>query len=128
MELATRNFSKKYVSGLAKCIERDGCLSAAESKTWKECKEAGVRLFAPERGGSYAVFNERPLSKEIVQYCAQDVHFLPRLWEQYNRKLTPKWALRVMLAVDARVKESQSAGYVPHGRQKALAPPHWDSM
>ena len=135
MELATRTFGRKYVNGLAKCIERDGCLSVAESNDWKECKEKGVRLFAPERGGSYEVFNKRPLSKEIVRYCTQDVHFLPRLWASYERKLTlmcpsrscrcSPWWQRVKVASAERVTQSQSASYNPHGKQKALAPAGW---
>ncbi|KAJ6779705.1 hypothetical protein PWT90_07316 [Aphanocladium album] len=91
MEVATRSFGRKHVNGLAKCIERDASLSPAERQRWKDCKETGVRLFAPERGGSYKVFNHRPLSKEILQYCVQDVHFMPRLWAYYNGKMTPQW-------------------------------------
>lgn len=52
MELATRSFGRKHVNGLAKCVERDGRLSATESLRWKDCKEKGVRLFAPERGAA----------------------------------------------------------------------------
>lgn len=128
MELATRPFGRRYVNGLAKCIKKEGRLSVAESNEWEKCKEAGVKLFAPERGGSYMVFNERPLSKDIVRYCIQDVHFLPRLWAYYNRKLTPTWWLRVKLASTKRVTESQSASYAPHGKQKALAPAGWDTL
>uniref|UniRef100_A0A8H7N072 3'-5' exonuclease domain-containing protein n=1 Tax=Bionectria ochroleuca TaxID=29856 RepID=A0A8H7N072_BIOOC len=128
MELATRTFARRHVNGLAKCIERDGRLSVTESNDWKECKEKGVRLFAPEHGGSYKVFNERPLPKEIVRYCIQDVHFLPRLWTFYNRKLTSKWWQRVKVASTERVAQSQSTSYVGHGRQKALAPAGWLSL
>lgn len=128
MELATRTFARRHVNGLAKCIERDGCLSVTESKDWKESKEKGMRLFAPERGGSYSVFNERPLSNEILRYCIQDVHFLPRLWAYYNCKLTPTWRSRVKEASTRRVTESQSASYVSHGKHKALAPAGWASL
>jgi exonuclease 3'-5' domain-containing protein 1 len=125
MEVATRPFGRRCVNGLAKCIEKEGGLSLHESQEWKQCKDKGLRLFAPEHGGSYKVFNERPLSKEILHYCAQDVHFLPRLWEHYNRKLTPTWRQRVTKATKARVVESQSNSYVAHGKHKALAPPDW---
>lgn len=85
MELATRSFSRKYVNGLAKCIERDARLTTYEARCWKASKEKGLRLFAPERGGSYDVFNVRPLPDDIKKYCMQDVQFLPKLWVQLFR-------------------------------------------
>lgn len=79
MELATRYYSRKYVSGLAKCIDRDALLTTDEMQTWKASKEKGLKLFAAERGGSYEVFNVRPLPDDIKEYCVQDVQFLPEL-------------------------------------------------
>ncbi|KAL2201944.1 exonuclease [Sarocladium strictum] len=125
MELATRNFSRRHVNGLARCIERDASLSLEENQQWKRCKDKGVHLFAPERGGSYKVFNDRPLREEIREYCVQDVHFLPRLWDCYNRKLSQTWRKKVTTATMDRVGESQSSSYVPHGQHKALAPLGW---
>lgn len=125
MEVATRPCRRKHVNGLARCIEQDGSLSPADCKRWRDGKEKGVRLFAPERGGSYAVFNQRPLSKEILQYCIQDVHFMPHLWTYYNGKMTPQWRRRVEIASNERVRLSQSPAYVSHGQHKALAPRDW---
>ena len=34
MELASRNFAKKYVNGLAKCIEKDARIGYAEKTEW----------------------------------------------------------------------------------------------
>ena len=65
MELATRSFSRRCVNGLTKCIERDINLSMSERKVWKETKEKGLDLFAPERGGDYEVFNARPLPEDV---------------------------------------------------------------
>ncbi|CZT53177.1 uncharacterized protein RSE6_14640 [Rhynchosporium secalis] len=87
MELASRDFGRKFVSGLAKCIVTDLSLTASERKTCKETKEKGLNFFAPERGGSYEVFNLRPLPEAVSLYCIQDVHFMPRLWKLYNSKL-----------------------------------------
>ncbi|KAL2636412.1 hypothetical protein R1flu_007891 [Riccia fluitans] len=55
MELATRTFSKQYLSGLAKCMENDlfPTMTYTEKRHWREVKEAGIRLFSSERGGSY---------------------------------------------------------------------------
>lgn len=85
----------------------------------------GVRLFAPDRGGSYQVFKEHPLREEIIQYCVQDAEYLPRLWAHYDRKLTPAWKARVCEAVKARVAESQAPNFNGKGRHMALAPAGW---
>jgi len=122
MELATRSFSKRCVNGLAKCMERDLSMTTRERQIWMATKETGIRLFAPERGGSYEVFNIRPMPEGIRQYCMQDVQFLPRLWQHYFSKLTPRWAIRVEDAAKDRVKLSQTATFVGKGRHMALGP------
>ena len=125
MELATRYYSKKYVSGLAKCIDRDAPLTTDEMRTWKASKEKGLKLFAPERGGSYDVFNVRPLPDDIKEYCVQDVQFLPKLWVQYQGKISSSWTKRVMTESANRVMLSQTATYDGKGKDKALAPVGW---
>lgn len=125
MELATRSFPKKRVNGLAKCIEHDATMTRAERLAWSVAKEKGKDLFAPERGGSYEVFNVRPLATEIIQYCTQDVQFLPRLWRKYNVKLSRRWAQRVEVEVLNRIRLSQSRNYNGKGQHMALAPKHW---
>lgn len=59
MELAMRYFSRRYLNELTKCIERDALLTTHETRFWKVSKENGLKLFAPERGESYDVFNVR---------------------------------------------------------------------
>jgi exonuclease 3'-5' domain-containing protein 1 len=122
MELACRPFRKKFVNGLAKCIEYDAMLTGKERRIWKETKDEGVRLFAPERGGSYEVFNTRPLSDPIKSYCIQDVQYLPRLWSVYKSRISPVWLVKVQVATKERIKLSQSSFYEPHGKHKALGP------
>ncbi|XHG05350.1 hypothetical protein AWENTII_008578 [Aspergillus wentii] len=125
MELATRRFSRRYVSGLAKCIERDAIMPFAKRQLWKAAKEKGLDLYAPQRGGSFEVFNARPLSDDLALYCVQDVRSLPDLWETYHRRMTPAWAAMVEKTVRDRIAESQSASYESNGSQKALAPQGW---
>src|SRR6266566_5510940 len=125
MELATRTFARRHVKGLARCIEDDAPISLSERAAWKAAKEKGVKLFAPERGGSYEVFKKRPLSEEIRLYCAQDVQFLFRLWSQYNSKMTGEWKARVLEASKNRVIESQSPRFNGKGQHMALAPKGW---
>ncbi|KAL7920931.1 ribonuclease H-like domain-containing protein [Trichoderma austrokoningii] len=125
MELAARGRPGRYVSGLAKCIERDAPLSSSERRNWIQVKEQGQQLFKPGNGGSYQVFNEHPLRRDISLYCAQDVQILPRLWTHYSGRISLLWMQRVVKVSRERVLESQSSGYTPNGRHKALAPTRW---
>ncbi|CZT13567.1 uncharacterized protein RAG0_17064 [Rhynchosporium agropyri] len=59
IELAYRTGSREFVSSLAKDIEKESPISVAAKTKWKLTKECGHRLFAPEKGGRYEVFNER---------------------------------------------------------------------
>jgi exonuclease 3'-5' domain-containing protein 1 len=122
MEFATRRVKGRFVKGLSKCIEMDLVLTMAERQIWLATKERGLKLFAPERGGSYEVFNARPLSEELCQYCAQDVQYLPRLWSGYSSKLNPSVLARVKIVSDNRVKSSQSKTYNGHGKHMAVGP------
>ena len=93
-------------------------------------KPKGIQLFSPERGGSYEIFNERPMREEIVQYCVQDVAYMPKLFDKYNAMLGNAvcldatnsisldatgsqniWAYRVIEASADRVTLSQRADF-----------------
>lgn len=102
MELATRAFNRRCVNGLSRCIENDVLMSGPEKRAWMQAKDKGKLLFAPERGGTYEVFNQRPLQEDIIQYCVQDVQLLPVLWKRYKEKLTSRWADRVHVETLAR--------------------------
>lgn len=125
MELATRTFHRRYVSGLSKCVERDLQMAPAEARAWKEVKEKGLDMFNPERGGSYEVFNSRPLSQELVLYCVQDVQYMPQLWVRYNSRLSVMWAQKVAKATEERIASSQMATYDGKGKHMALSPKKW---
>lgn len=105
-------------------------LAKEEKKRVEAVKTKGIQLFSPERGGSYEVFNERPIKEEIVDYCVQDVAYLPKLLDKYNGKLGNAvcldatnsislsatgsqniWAYRVIEASVERVALSQRANF-----------------
>lgn len=129
MEIAKRPLGRKtFVSGLGKCIEYDANLSLSETVAFKANKEKGARLFKPHLGSSFKVFNERPLRREIQEYCIQDVKYLPRLWSIYYQKLTPAWRSRVFEATKARVAESQGPNFNGVGMHMAIPPTGWQSL
>lgn len=125
LELATRRGSRRFINGLARCIERDAGLTWSEASTWKYIKDNGQRLFAPERGGSYEVFNSRPLSEAIIKYCAQDVRVLPNLWAFYNGKLAWGYKEKIEVTTRDRINVCFQAGYTGVGRHMAQSPPGW---
>jgi exonuclease 3'-5' domain-containing protein 1 len=125
MELGGRRGSKRLIKGLAKAIDQDAQLSAADSKTWKEVKDAGKKLFAPELGGSFEVFDQRPLSVEVLKYSVQDVLYMPALRKNYLDQLSPVWKAKVEEEVAGRIALSQSATFNGKGRHMAEGPSAW---
>ena len=124
MELQTRTGSKRLLNGLAKCLERYFTTAhmTVQASEWHLVKQAGRRLFAPERGGSYEVFNSRPMKQAVVDYCIQDVTLLPQLYDMYAEGLSHAWKVRLDREAVRRVAVCQQQHYLPNGRHKVLAP------
>ncbi|KAI6991660.1 hypothetical protein KC332_g8101 [Hortaea werneckii] len=126
MEVASRTFPKRYINGLAKCIERDSALPFTVKREWKVSKERGHKLFDPSLGGGYAVFDERPLSMEIQKYCVQDVVHMPALRELYRARLCDVWWRKIEVETVARVALSQGRSFNGQGLHMAKAPASWE--
>ncbi|KAI4281307.1 MAG: hypothetical protein L6R38_003803 [Xanthoria sp. 2 TBL-2021] len=108
LEVASREWwdSKNRLTGLGKLIQRDCNLSEEQRSKSSRIKDVGRRLFAPELGGSYEVFNERLLREEIIEYCAQDVTYLPELWIKYMTRIDVGWAHKVEVEAERRIEDS----------------------
>jgi hypothetical protein len=78
-------------------------------------------LFKPEYGGSYKVFEQRPIPNDIISYCVGDVQYLPKLWSRF-RSNTDRWRDVVNKETRKRVEASQKPEYQPHGPGRTLAP------
>ena len=123
MENATRpTGSKRLLNGLKKCIADDAPISDVEKQVWNQIKERGETLYHPKDGGSYTVFNARPLAPDITAYCVNDVKLLPQLRALYWARLDEEWKAMVMTETEARVRESQMPAYEPDGNDKVLGP------
>ncbi|KAK7441061.1 3'-5' exonuclease [Colletotrichum acutatum] len=125
MEFASRYNKAGFLSGLAKCIERNAPLTPEEIFSWRAVKVIGHNLFNPQSGGSYTVFNQRPLSPEILRYCIQDVQYLPRLWHVYDQRLGESWKHAVVEETKNRVLQSQGSDYNGQGRHMTEPPADW---
>ncbi|KAK5125895.1 hypothetical protein LTR08_005107 [Meristemomyces frigidus] len=118
--------SKRCVAGLAKCVAKDSAVPDAQKEQWQRVKENITRLFDPQNGGQYRVFNERPLGREVMEYCVQDVFALPGLYNIYDTKLRQPgqkfWQMQVQRATEDRIKRSQMPDYDGQDKSKALGP------
>ncbi|KAK1659813.1 ribonuclease H-like domain-containing protein [Colletotrichum godetiae] len=123
MENAARpRGQRRYLNGLDKCIGLYAPLSSEEKARWKVGKEAGLKLFHPSRGGSYEVFNSRPMSAPIKIYCIDDVKYLPHLREALWRRLDGVWRQKVVEETKTRILESQSPSYELQSETKKFGP------
>ena len=115
MELASRSFSKRCVNGLAKCIENDASLGYSEKQRWRAVKERGQRICRSGPHG-YAIFDRRPLSDDLKEYCAQDVVILSSLRDTYRAKLCNAWWRKIEAETVARIELSHGPSYNGKGR------------
>lgn len=123
MENAARpRFQRRYINGLDRCITSDAPISLADKLAWKCIKDNGLKLFHPAKGGSYEVFNERPLDANVERYCILDVQFLPLLRNLYWGRLDSIWKQKVVEETERRVQESQAPSYQPHSDNKKFGP------
>ena len=126
MESATRKTtaSRKFLNGLTKCVENNFPMSLNGSglASWKRAKEKGERLFKAEYGGSYDVFNQRPIPEDMLSYCVGDVQYLPELRDRFWIQQTSQWRNLVSEESRKRVAASQRSAYQPHGPDRAMAP------
>ncbi|KAJ6554437.1 ribonuclease H-like domain-containing protein [Mycena capillaripes] len=134
LEIAVRSSKPgrppRFVKGLVPSLETyvAPLKSAAVVREWARVKDAGLRLFAPERGGRYEVFEDRPLAPGLAEYCVQDVALLHELEVVLHRMIGPmgrNWEQRVVAESAVRVAVAHIANYAPRGPEKALAPTKW---
>ncbi|KAK7052130.1 ribonuclease H-like domain-containing protein [Favolaschia claudopus] len=120
----------RFVKGLVSSLENylAPLKSAMEMRKWTRVKEAGLILFAPEHGGKYEVFEQRPLALALVDYCAQDVaslHELETVLHQRIGRRGSNWEARVRAESEVRVRVAFQANYLPRSRDKAVVVANW---
>ncbi|GMH38103.1 hypothetical protein BSKO_05987 [Bryopsis sp. KO-2023] len=123
-EVAHRRATGKvvnYVMGLDKMIRGAVKMSAEKLAHLAEVKNQGKRLFAPEVGGSYEVWVNRPLCAELVEYAACDVEYLIDAYDYFLSVLNGDWVRRVREASVVRVEFCLGKAY-SKGRHMAVAP------
>jgi exonuclease 3'-5' domain-containing protein 1 len=125
LELASRRGAKHIVCGLAACVEQEQALPSLALSQWQSTKKEVVKMFDPKLGGSYEIFNKRPLPQILIEYCIGDVQVLPILTTIYQSRLNNHWSKEVLAETEKRLEDSRSPGYQPRGKQKIFGPRNW---
>jgi len=124
LEVAYKRFkigNAKFLKGLADAV----ITYVKPGVNWCQVKNAGKALLFPGNGGSYQLFEKRPLDPRILAYAANDTIFLFRLVDILEAGLgrtLVQWRKRVLKGSSERVADSHRAAYSPHGRSRCLAP------
>ncbi|KAL4789446.1 ribonuclease H-like domain-containing protein [Aspergillus venezuelensis] len=123
LEVVIRDKYRGWLCGLSKCIDRDADMYWCERNKAAAIKNHGKQLFSPDLGGSFEVFNARPMSADIMAYCAQDVRLPPKLWEVYTRRPALEGCReKVEMCTWARVDVCLEEEYDSSGLEKARSP------
>lgn len=101
-EIATRRhrgFHVSYLRGLHKCLSECPQLKEEQKSFASQINEMGKELFEPQNGGSYEIFEQRPLNPIILVYAAHDSRYMLVLYEQYMSAIGAigeDWVARVI--------------------------------
>jgi len=115
--------TSEFVVGLKTVLEKSSpWLTAARRDEIARIKQAGVALFAPEKGGSYQVWDERPLSPLLVEYAAVDVALLFQVYEHALANLPRGMDTvhKLMQVSKQRVDTCIAASIPTSGRERAF--------
>ena len=112
----------KFVMGLQKTLENHLVLPYKLKNAVMEVKNKGKYIFSPEHGGSYTMFEKRPLNMELVDYAAVDVFYFDELREKLFNGLSESVKEKVEKVSTKRLVEYKTRGYDPKGRSKSEAP------
>ncbi|KAK3076077.1 hypothetical protein LTR53_000017 [Teratosphaeriaceae sp. CCFEE 6253] len=125
LELASRRGPKHVLCGLATCVDQEQTLSTPLLHKWQSTKTEVVKMFDSKRGGSYEVFNTRPLPQILIEYCDGDVRVLPMLSAIYEKRLSNGWSEKVRIKTEKRLADSRRPEYKPQGKHKIFGPRSW---
>ncbi|KAF4169699.1 hypothetical protein CNMCM6936_006858 [Aspergillus lentulus] len=112
MQLVTQYLRAQQAQAarLESCVEKEAQVPRRSLALWKQVHNTVNQLRDPAKGGSDAVFRERPLRKTILDYHLQNVLALPWLWVAYCETLCKPsnafWRSMVFHTVRDRIRES----------------------
>jgi len=111
---------RPYLNGLKKVLQVH--VPADVQLEVGEIKDCGRKLFAPELGGRYSVFEDRPMLPAIAAYCCVDVKYFELLEHRLYTPLSAPFKAWVLRQSAARVNTCRDVKHAPNGRGKCTAP------
>jgi len=116
LENASREDDKTYVRGLDKSVQYDLKPGFMELNRWLRIKRE-VKDLMP-----HDVFSRRPLDAKTIQYCVNDIIYLPSLCNLYLKRIEDDWLTKAMSESARRVVEAHADEYEPKSKSKKLGP------
>eukprot|EP00927_Polykrikos_kofoidii_P048131 TRINITY_DN42351_c0_g1_i1.p1 TRINITY_DN42351_c0_g1~~TRINITY_DN42351_c0_g1_i1.p1 ORF type:complete len:298 (-),score=34.34 TRINITY_DN42351_c0_g1_i1:57-917(-) len=103
-----------FLVGITKALA--DVLPYVKRQVMKGIKETGLRLFAPERGGSFDVWKMRPLPDVLISYCVQDIVHLFTVFDRWRDCM----AIETLRTIsEGRMKKHISRAAVERGPELA---------
>lgn len=129
MELAARTYSRRYLAGLAKCVEGGSAAAPATKEHWRSVAQIfDLRRRSEELSGRH-ILNIRPIDPLVLELSKLRVVLLPQLWRIYSNKLRADyqcfWRSKLTFETEERVKFARSARYDGDSKDNALGPWDW---
>lgn len=109
----------RFNIGFRKALLATQVLTLKKREKMAAIKEAGCKLFAPELGGSYEVFDARPLAHELLDYLVTDVVVLLDLLDEQLR-LSGLSMYMLQKLSDTRMHKTINSIETPKGRHMAI--------
>ncbi|CAJ2501844.1 Uu.00g046970.m01.CDS01 [Anthostomella pinea] len=119
LDNASRADDKTYLRGFDLCVEKDLKLPFMDRHRFAKTKRE-VRALMPNN-----ILAPRPLDDQTMQYCVNDVKYLPLLQDVYVKRIDKQRMKKAMDESAQRVVDSCGAAYDPQSEKKKLRP--WGS-
>lgn len=116
LENASRVSSKLLLNGLQRAIKDYLVLSWKEKQQFDRIKDEVKKLMDKN------VFGARPMLASTLEYCTNDVKYLPQLKDVYLKRISKTWLEKAMKESAKRVEEVKKEKYDPKNKDKALGP------
>jgi hypothetical protein len=107
-----RGLNVHFVQGLHKCLTQCPALQSEQKVFAEKINSLGKSLFEPQNGGTYEIFQQRPLNPVILVYAAHDSRYMLLLYEQYLSTIGEHWTPRVLDAGRERSEWCLNPRYV----------------